>query len=278
MMMSRIRILLAPTLAALLFCWVLGGPARAQDAPAAQPDLQFQPADPDAPPPGAEQAAEPAGQPAASETAPSAAPETVQPAAPEAAQPADSETAPPAAPETAQPDALTAPETAQPAASETAPPAAPEAAPQMSGQAPVAEEATTEAAPPVPPRQILSDREWSRGALENLHGPHPTAVRVAILDTSGKSSRAGLIAFLLEDYRRRHLETRIGKRISVVNQSRMSAGKLRNSVIYYRPGNLRAALMMAEVIPGKQIVTPMGRNARDQIGVDIEIQVGRELP
>ncbi len=250
---------LAPPLAALLLCWVFGGPAWAQDAPAAQTDLQFQPADPDAPPPGAEQAAEPAGQPAVSETAPPTAPETAQPAAPETALPA-------------------APETAQPAVPESAQPAAPEAASQMSGQPPVTEEAMTESTAPAPPRQILSDREWSRGALENLHGPHPTAVRVAILDTSGKSSRAGLIAFLLEDYRRRHLETKIGKRISVVNQSRMSAGKLRNSVIYYRPGHLRAALMMAEVIPGKQFVTPMGQNARDKIGVDIEIQVGMELP
>ena len=101
---------------------------------------------------------------------------------------------------------------------------------------------------------------------------------MAVLNASGRAKGAALITFLLEEYRRKELETKIGKLISVVNQSRLMGKRLKNSIISYRPGNLRAALIMADVIPGKQTVIPMVPESTPKIGVDVEIRVGMELP
>ena len=122
------------------------------------------------------------------------------------------------------------------------------------------------------------DQPWSENELSNFYQPHPTALRVAVLNASGRSKGAALITFLLEEYRRKELETKIGKLISVVNQSRLMGKRLKNSIIFYRPGNLRAALIMADVIPGKQTVIPMVPESTPKIGVDVEIRVGMELP
>jgi hypothetical protein len=134
-------------------------------------------------------------------------------------------------------------------------------------------------APPPPPAETAqAPGEWERGALENLYEPDPNAVRVAILNASGKPRRAGMIAFFLEEYRRGELEDKIGKKISVVNLSNLPGIRLRDSVIYYRPGHMRAALLMADVIPGKQVVAPMSEADDGKIGIDVEIRVGRQTP
>ena len=122
------------------------------------------------------------------------------------------------------------------------------------------------------------DKPWSESELSNFYQPHPTAVRVAVLDASGRSKGAGLVTFLLEEFRRKELERKIGKLISVVNQSSLMDTRLKNSIISYRPGYLRAALIMAEVIPGRQYVKPLVPESTPKIGVDVEIRVGMELP
>lgn len=139
----------------------------------------------------------------------------------------------------------------------------------------MAQQAEPEAEPAmIPPEsEPLPDDELSLS-----YEADPTYVRVAVLNTSGRARGAGLIAFLLEDYRKKHLERKIGKLITVVNQSSVSGVRLNNSVISYRPGNLRAALIMADVIPGRQYVAPMIPENTVKIAVDVEIRVGRELP
>ena len=120
--------------------------------------------------------------------------------------------------------------------------------------------------------------EWERGALENLFDSGSNAVRIAVLNASGKPRRAGMVAFFLEEHRKKSLEKKLGKRISVVNLSNLPGKSQRKSVIYYRPGNLRAALLMANAIPGKLTVEPMNDERPQKIGIDIEIRIGRETP
>jgi len=124
----------------------------------------------------------------------------------------------------------------------------------------------------------MGDGDWKRGALEGLYPDQPITIRVAVLNASGKAGRAGMVAFLLEEYRGKELARKLGKKIAVVNLSNLGGSAQRDSVIYYRPGFLRAALIMAKVIPGKQFVTPMPASLRGKIGVDVEIRLGLESP
>ncbi len=126
--------------------------------------------------------------------------------------------------------------------------------------------------------QAATKEDWEKGALENLYYPDPYSVRVAVLNASGLPRRAGMVAFFLEAFQGRRIEKKLGKRISVVNLSNLPGVRLRRTVISYRPGNLRAALLMADVIPGKQVVTPMNEERSGKIGIDVEIRVGRETP
>lgn len=118
--------------------------------------------------------------------------------------------------------------------------------------------------------------DWEKGALENLYYPDPYTVRVAILNASGRSRQAGMVAFFLEEYSGRKIGEKLGKKISVVNISNMPNLRLRRTEISYRPGNLRAALLMADAIPGKQVVAPMTEEQTGKIGIDVEIRIGRE--
>lgn len=138
--------------------------------------------------------------------------------------------------------------------------------PAVAPQAPSAQQAGTE------------DGGWKRGALEGLYPDQSITIRVAVLNASGKADRAGMVAFLLEEYRGKDLARKLGKKIAVVNLSNLGGSAQRDSVIYYRPGFLRAALMMAKVIPGKQFVTPMPASLKGKIGVDVEIRLGLEMP
>ena len=114
--------------------------------------------------------------------------------------------------------------------------------------------------------------------LERLLGEPPTRVRVAILNATGKPGGANKIAVLLSEVKRRALEDQIGLQIEVVNLSTAENGRAGQSVLFYRPEFLRAALAMAKAIPGEQFVQPMRPADLKRAGVDVEIVVGKELP
>jgi len=124
----------------------------------------------------------------------------------------------------------------------------------------------------------LEPEPWERAALNHLFPLTPERVSVAILTPRGKRKAGEAIAFILGKFQRGRLEQRIGKRIVVVNRSNLNQPPGPRSVIAYRPGFLRAALLMAETIPGEQEVVRMGIGHTRKIGIDVEITVGRELP
>ena len=124
----------------------------------------------------------------------------------------------------------------------------------------------------------LEREPWERAALNHLFPVTPERVSVAILTPRGKTKAAEAIAFILGEFQRGRLEQRIGKRIVVVNRSNLNRSPGPRSVIAYRPGFLRAALLMAEAIPGEQEVVQMRIGHTRKIGIDVEITVGRELP
>ncbi|MBI4082085.1 MAG: LytR C-terminal domain-containing protein [Candidatus Lambdaproteobacteria bacterium] len=181
--------------------------------------------------------------------APGAAPAAPQPAL---TPPPPGSTATPAAPGAAAP--VKGAEAAQPAA----------AMPEKPAQAPAPPDTVAPASlsPPAP-------------APERQEGP-PTRVRVQILNASGRADSAQRVTLLLDQYRRREIERTLGLKLELANTS--STAPQARSVVYYRPGFLRAALLMAKVIPGDQTVEPMKPNSLLKVGIDVEIWLGKDTP
>jgi hypothetical protein len=109
-------------------------------------------------------------------------------------------------------------------------------------------------------------------------GEPPTRVRIAILNATGKPGGANKVALLLSEVKRRALEDQIGLQLEVVNLSTADSVRPGQSVLFYRPVFLRAALAMARAIPGEQLVQPMRPAGLKRAGVDVEIVVGEDLP
>ena len=108
--------------------------------------------------------------------------------------------------------------------------------------------------------------------------PSPHKVQIALLDTAEGTMGAVQLSVLLESIQRRTLEQRMGLKLEVVNVSHADVTHIKNSVLYYRPGFLRPALVIADIIPGPQSVEPMHPEYLRKQNIDIQIMVGKELP
>jgi hypothetical protein len=103
-------------------------------------------------------------------------------------------------------------------------------------------------------------------------------VRVAILDAAPSLQRAGRIAVLLTQFRKRDLEQHIGMKIELANVSSIPAQPAMGNVVFYRPAFLRAAALLAKEIPGEQSVRIMPPERQAVSGVDVEILLGQNAP
>lgn len=106
----------------------------------------------------------------------------------------------------------------------------------------------------------------------------PTRMRIAIFSKPDYQSLANRIFVLLGDLNRRVLEQRIGLKLSLVNISRSLDTPPIKNVIFYRPKFLRAALLLAETIPGEQIIRPMPTRKLKKSAADVEVWVSKEAP
>jgi len=125
-----------------------------------------------------------------------------------------------------------------------------------------------ESPPSTPPSPSLTTRT---PVLYPERGP--TRVQVAILSGAQSQRVANTLAVLIGDLRRKSLETRIGLKVEVVNISRLDTPPRGRNIIYYRPPFLRAALLLAETVPGDQTVQPMGAEMLKRSGIDVEVWV-----
>ena len=117
-------------------------------------------------------------------------------------------------------------------------------------------------------------------ALDHIASPFPkppppsTHVRVAVMDSSPNLASAGRVAVLLTLFRKCDLEAHIGMKIDLVNVSSIATRPVRKNIVTYRPGFMRAALLIAKAIPGEQSIAPLRPEIRKKNGVDIEILLG----
>ncbi len=152
---------------------------------------------------------------------------------------------------------------AQPAQAAPPPPTAVQAPPRPSESAAAAEPVAFEELP------RTSAAPWKS---------RPTLVRIAVLNASGIGGQASRVAVMLMDFRRMSLERELGMRLEVVNISNAPAFESGETTLYYRPGFLRAALLIAKTLPGEQDVEPMRPESVERAGIDVEIWLGKDLP
>lgn len=105
----------------------------------------------------------------------------------------------------------------------------------------------------------------------------PTLVRIAVLNASGVSGQASRVAVMLMEVRRVHLEQTLGMKVEVANISNAPTFDRMRTVLYYRPGYLRAALQIAKLLPGEQTVEPMSADMLSREGLDVSLWLGKDL-
>ncbi len=106
----------------------------------------------------------------------------------------------------------------------------------------------------------------------------PTTARVSILNASPLPDGAHRLAVLLDRYHHTSFQEQVKMKLKIVNIS--SARKkvsLEKTKIYFRPNYMSAALALAQMIPGEQIVERMSLEDMGRIGIDVDIYVGENF-
>ena len=106
----------------------------------------------------------------------------------------------------------------------------------------------------------------------------PTAARISILNASEMRDGAHRLAVFLDRYHNTSFKDRVKMKMKIVNIS--SARKkiiLEKTKIYFRPNYMSAALALAQMIPGEQIVERMSLEDMGRIGIDVDIYVGKNF-
>lgn len=103
----------------------------------------------------------------------------------------------------------------------------------------------------------------------------PSVLHLSILNASPRKEAARRLAVLLDRHQRKYLEDRLDMKMDITNISSVREQMaLSKTKIYFRPNYLTAALALATVIPGEQVVEQMSLERRGRLGLDVEIYVG----
>ncbi len=103
-------------------------------------------------------------------------------------------------------------------------------------------------------------------------------LRIAVLSSPTRPNLGQRVAFLMMGiYQRDKLERSVGRRVEIAYVSQSNRAHRGKSVIHYRPDFIKAAIMVASIMPGEQRVEPMNETQRERRGVDIIIFVGEEI-
>jgi len=128
---------------------------------------------------------------------------------------------------------------------------------------------------------LKEDPDLMQG-VEDVANPFPnprppsTRVRITILDKNRAIERGTRVGVLIGRHRKRYLESKIGMKVDVTNISSLNDFRYHENVVYYRPGFMHAAMLIAREIPGAQNVAPMERPTLGKEGIDLEVVLGDE--
>ena len=102
-------------------------------------------------------------------------------------------------------------------------------------------------------------------------------VRVAVLHEKGQERAAIGVATVIDRYQNERLSKAVGKPIKVAYTSRSNGAARPANLVRYRVGMLKAALQLATVLPGDQLVEPMTAEEGAQAAVDVVIYLGSNM-
>lgn len=107
---------------------------------------------------------------------------------------------------------------------------------------------------------------------------HFDQLNVAVLNASPNQGAAQSFAVMLDRKQKRTIEKRMGMKLNIVNISSVREQTiLPKTKIYFHANLLKAALILAEVLPGEQVLEPVPESRTSKLSTDVEIYVGKNF-
>ena len=107
---------------------------------------------------------------------------------------------------------------------------------------------------------------------------HFDQLNVTVLNASTKLGAAQSFAEMLERKQKKIIEKRMGMKLKIVNISSVREQTiLPKTKIYFHANLLKAALILAEVLPGEQVLEPFPDSRPSKLATDVEIYVGKNF-
>ena len=146
--------------------------------------------------------------------------------------------------------------------------------------------------------QMLSEKQKVERILVDLASPkishreamllHPVTalmsyrrvdqLNLTILNASPRPDSAQRLAVLLDRKQKRKIEKRIGMKLKIVNISSVREQTiLPKTKIYFHANLMREALILAQILPGEQVIEQMPEIRISKLATDVEIYVGKNF-
>ena len=128
--------------------------------------------------------------------------------------------------------------------------------------------------PPQPPPPQDERIPFEKAFPEEARKIRP--VRIGVLSSPNRPQAGRQVALILGTYQRPRLERILGRKVKIAFVSQSSKPHRAQTVIFYRPDFLKAAIQAASVMPGAQVVEPMTEPDLSREGTDIIIYIGKD--
>ena len=103
-------------------------------------------------------------------------------------------------------------------------------------------------------------------------------LNVVVLNASPNLGAAQSFAVMMDRKQKRTIEKRMGMKLNIVNISSVREQTiLPKTKIYFHANLLKAALILAEVLPGEQVLEPVPASRNSKLSTDVEIYVGNNF-
>ena len=130
----------------------------------------------------------------------------------------------------------------------------------------------------VPPKKMPREQLLLHPVTALMSYRHFDQLDVAVLNASPNAGAAQSFAVMLDRKQKRTIEKRMGMKLNIVNISSVRKQTiLPKTKIYFHANLLKAALILAEVLPGEQVIEPVPDSRTNKQATDIEIYVGKNF-
>tara|TARA_B100000700_G_C15058024_1_gene863988 strand:+ start:2532 stop:3515 length:984 start_codon:yes stop_codon:yes gene_type:complete len=103
-------------------------------------------------------------------------------------------------------------------------------------------------------------------------------IKISVLNASPNIGAAHRLSTMLDRQQKKNIEKDMGMNLKIINISSVSQETiLKNTKIYFHPNFLKAALILAEFIPGEQVLEPFPESRKRKNTSDLQIFVGKNF-